>query len=165
MGNTITFVFAIIHLILALLYVAKRRRLLYQPYKSFFIFMYALCFYGGIVLAFIIYNLTGYYKNIHFDLFIWVIIYADIGLFSFFIGNFLFPGKKIRQTFLHMYPRKYQKHWAFACILGAISAISIYIIDNGGFFIFRSSGYVERYTANYGSGVITSLFVLFLVSY
>ena len=132
--------------------------------SNFFLLSILLCFFVGFILAFFSNNLLGDYNLSVYQVFITeclISICLYFYLLVFFAFDVLIPQKRL-VLFKIPNSKSFIKILSAILFITAVLSILIYVWKNQGFVLLKSTGYLDRYEANRGLGLITLLIKMYI---
>ena len=132
--------------------------------SNFFLLSIWVCFFVGFILAFFSNNLLGDYTLSVYQVFITeclISICLYLYLLVFFAFDVLIPQKRL-VLFKIPNSKSFIKILSAILLITAVLSILIYVWKNQGFVLLKSTGYLDRYEANRGLGLITLLIKMYI---
>lgn len=160
--NNILFI-SLLNSVLIFVYI-KFNRFNLISVSNFFLLSIWLCFFVGFILAFFSNNLLGDYNLSVYQVFITeclISICLYLYLFVFFAFDVLIPQKRL-VLFKIPNSKSFIKILSAILFITAVLSILIYVWKNQGFVLLKSTGYLDRYEANRGLGLITLLIKMYI---
>tara|TARA_B100001093_G_scaffold305440_2_gene291511 strand:+ start:69150 stop:70466 length:1317 start_codon:yes stop_codon:yes gene_type:complete len=132
--------------------------------SNFFLLSFWICFFVGFLLAFFSHNLLGDYSLSVYQVFITVCLISIclyLYLLVFFVFDLLIPQKRL-VLFKIPNSKSFIKILSSILFITSVLSIFIYVWKNQGFVLLKSTGYLDRYEANRGLGLITLLIKMYI---
>lgn len=151
---------------LTLFWFKLRERSLKRIYFTIFFSCYVFTYFGGIVLASVLFSVLGIEKISTSDDTTWRLVgLAEAGLISFLLGYWI--AAPLRRFVRKGGPIEWDQRTAsliFVLTMAFVVSMLVYVASSGGPVLFKSGGYQNRYDANIGMGGYSLFFSMGLVA-
>jgi enterobacterial common antigen polymerase len=143
-----------------------RERSLKRIYFTIFFSCYVFTYFGGIVLASVLFSVLGIEKISTSDETTWkLVVLADASLISFLFGYWVAaPLRRFVKKGGFIEWDKRTSALTFVLVVAFVVSMLVYVVGSGGPVLFKAGGYQNRYDANIGMGGYSLFFSMGLVA-
>lgn len=129
---------------------SSMRRIYFTVFVSCFVFTY----FGGLLIAALLYSMLGIEKISAYDDTTWqIVVLSEICLFLFLAGYAgAAPFRKIIRKRGKLNWRRKTKSLIYVLLAAFLVSVVAYVVGSGGLVLLKNGGYENRYDANVGMG-------------